>query len=150
MRIVVWNCKMALSRKRTTVGDDIGLVYERKNTKIKQFDLFSLDCCFTDDTVLTVALAESILTGPGYPSLATACYRSYPDAGFCPLCSCKAGILRTEEFLFAFVFSHPVNRRPRPDPYRRRRGGPPQGLPGHQRQRLRCCRKKINSLWTSA
>jgi ADP-ribosylglycohydrolase len=43
-------------------GDIIGSVYEWNNIKTKKFELFSLDWCFTDDTVLTVALAESILT----------------------------------------------------------------------------------------
>jgi ADP-ribosylglycohydrolase len=43
-------------------GDIIGSVYEWNNIKTKKFDLFSPDCSFTDDTVLTVALAESLLT----------------------------------------------------------------------------------------
>ena len=63
-------------------GDIIGSVYEFEGIKSKQFDLFSPDCCFTDDTVLTVALAESILTGNNYTSLMRAYYRRYPDAGY--------------------------------------------------------------------
>ena len=63
-------------------GDIIGSVYEFEGIKSKQFDLFSPDCCFTDDTVLTVALAESILTGNDYASLMRAYYRRYPDAGY--------------------------------------------------------------------
>jgi ADP-ribosylglycohydrolase len=63
-------------------GDIIGSVYEWNNIKTKQFDLFSADCFFTDDTVLTVALAESILTGTDYVSLMKAYYRRYPDAGY--------------------------------------------------------------------
>ena len=63
-------------------GDIIGSVYEFERIKSKQFDLFSPDCCFTDDTVLTVALAESILTGNDYTSLMRAYYRRYPDAGY--------------------------------------------------------------------
>jgi len=63
-------------------GDVIGSVYEWNNIKTKQFDLFSPDCCFTDDTVLTVALAESILTDADYASLMRAYYRRYPDAGY--------------------------------------------------------------------
>ncbi|MGC1619799.1 MAG: ADP-ribosylglycohydrolase family protein [Candidatus Acidiferrum sp.] len=57
-------------------------VYEWNNIKTKQFDLFSPDCCFTDDTVFTVALAESILTGTDYVSLMKSYYRRYPDAGY--------------------------------------------------------------------
>ena len=63
-------------------GDIIGSVYEWNNIKTKQFDLFAPDCIFTDDTVLTVALAESILTGTDYVSLMKAYYRRYPDAGY--------------------------------------------------------------------
>ena len=63
-------------------GDIIGSVYEWERIKTKQFDLFSPDCFFTDDTVLTVALAESILTENDYASLMRAYYRRYPDAGY--------------------------------------------------------------------
>ena len=38
-------------------GDIIGSVYEWENIKTKEFELFRPDCSFTDDTVLTVALA---------------------------------------------------------------------------------------------
>jgi ADP-ribosylglycohydrolase len=63
-------------------GDIIGSVYEWKNIKTKQFVLFSPDCCFTDDSVLTVALAQSILTGTDYTSLMKSYYQRYPDAGY--------------------------------------------------------------------
>ena len=63
-------------------GDIIGSVYEWQNIKTKQFDLFRPDCFFTDDTVLTVALAESILTGTDYVSLMKSYYRRYPGAGY--------------------------------------------------------------------
>jgi len=63
-------------------GDIIGSVYDWNNIKTKEFELFSSDCFFTDDTVLTIALAESILTGTDYASLMRAYYRRYPDAGY--------------------------------------------------------------------
>lgn len=63
-------------------GDIIGSVYEWQNIKTKQFDLFRPDCFFTDDTVLTVALAESILTQTDYASLMKDYYRRYPGAGY--------------------------------------------------------------------
>ena len=63
-------------------GDIIGSVYEWENIKTKEFELFRPDCSFTDDTVLTVALAEAILTGADYGSLMRAYYRRYPDAGY--------------------------------------------------------------------
>src|SRR5277367_65925 len=63
-------------------GDIIGSVYEWENIKTKEFELFRPDCCFTDDTVLTVALAEAILTGADYSSLMRVYYRRYPAAGY--------------------------------------------------------------------
>lgn len=42
-------------------GDVIGSVYEWHNIKSTEFDLFNKDCDFTDDTVLTVAIADAIL-----------------------------------------------------------------------------------------
>jgi len=63
-------------------GDIIGSVYEWDRIKTKHFELFSPDCFFTDDTVLTVALAESILTGTNYASLMKTYYRRYPGAGY--------------------------------------------------------------------
>ena len=44
-------------------GDIVGSVYEHHPIKIKDFPLFYRRCVFTDDTVLTVAVAEAILTG---------------------------------------------------------------------------------------
>lgn len=43
-------------------GDIIGSVYEFNNIKTKEFPLFSPQSHFTDDTVLSVAVAEVILT----------------------------------------------------------------------------------------
>jgi ADP-ribosylglycohydrolase len=63
-------------------GDIIGSVYEWENIKTKQFDLFSPDCFFTDDTVLSVALAESILTDTDYAPLMRAYYRRYSEAAY--------------------------------------------------------------------
>ena len=47
-------------------GDIIGSVYEFNNIKTTDFPLFSTGCRFTDDTVLTVALADTILRGHDY------------------------------------------------------------------------------------
>jgi ADP-ribosylglycohydrolase len=63
-------------------GDIIGSVYEWNNIKTKQFDLFSPLCNFTDDTVLTVALADSIMTGTPYVDNLKTFYRLYPDRGY--------------------------------------------------------------------
>src|SRR5690625_2129104 len=63
-------------------GDIIGSVYEFDNIKTKDFPLFRDDCFLTDDTVLTMALAESILTGSSYLDLVLHYYRRYPDRGY--------------------------------------------------------------------
>lgn len=63
-------------------GDIIGSVYERHRVKTKDFALFPPGSRFTDDTVLTVALAEAILTGRDYGDLMKAYYRRYPHAGY--------------------------------------------------------------------
>jgi len=63
-------------------GDIIGSVYEWDRIKSKEFELFHPNCFFTDDTVLSVALAESILTGADYASLMRAYYQRYPGAGY--------------------------------------------------------------------
>ncbi len=63
-------------------GDIVGSIYEWNNIKTTDFPLFQDHCHFTDDTVLTVALAESILTGEGYADLLKRYCRNYPDAGY--------------------------------------------------------------------
>ena len=63
-------------------GDIVGSIYEWDNIKTTEFPLFRESCFFTDDSVLTVALAEAILTGKSYESLLRRYYRRYPDAGY--------------------------------------------------------------------
>ena len=45
------------------IGDIVGSVYEWNNIKTKDFPLFREDCFFTDDTVMTCAVAEAIMNG---------------------------------------------------------------------------------------
>lgn len=63
-------------------GDIIGSVYEYKQIKTKDFPLFHPQCNFTDDTVLTVAIAEAILTGRPYLESVREIGRRYPDSGY--------------------------------------------------------------------
>jgi len=63
-------------------GDVIGSIYEWDNIKTKQFELFGQDCVFTDDSVLTIALADAILNQQDYASVMKSYYRRYPDAGY--------------------------------------------------------------------
>jgi len=63
-------------------GDIIGSVYEFNPIKSEDFGLFSPGCSFTDDTVLTVALADAILHGRDYGRTMKEYYRRYPYAGY--------------------------------------------------------------------
>lgn len=63
-------------------GDIIGSVYEWNNIKTTDFPLFTLQSRFTDDTVLTVAVADSILNGKDYATTLKEYGRRYPDAGY--------------------------------------------------------------------
>jgi len=63
-------------------GDIIGSVYERRPIKTKDFPLFHPRCRFTDDTVLTVAVAHAILSGDSYVHSVRRIGRRYSDAGY--------------------------------------------------------------------
>ena len=43
------------------LGDIVGSIYEFDNIKTKEFELFERDCIFTDDTVMTIAVAEATM-----------------------------------------------------------------------------------------
>ena len=43
------------------IGDIVGSIYEFDNIKTKDFELFDRECFFTDDTVMSVAVAEALL-----------------------------------------------------------------------------------------
>ena len=47
--------------KGAIIGDIVGSIYEFDNLKSKDFELFKPECEFTDDSVLTVAVAEALL-----------------------------------------------------------------------------------------
>jgi ADP-ribosylglycohydrolase len=63
-------------------GDIIGSVYEWDNIRTKDFLLFGDRCSFTDDSVLTVALADSILRSKDYAETMKEYYRRYPNVGY--------------------------------------------------------------------
>ncbi len=67
------------------VGDIVGSVYEWHNIKTKEFPLFRDDCFFTDDTVMTCAVAEAIMQGGTEDDFIDAMKkygRMYPSAGY--------------------------------------------------------------------
>lgn len=49
------------------IGDVVGSIYEFDNHKSKEFPLFKKESTFTDDTVMTVAVADFILCDHGNP-----------------------------------------------------------------------------------
>ncbi len=63
-------------------GDIIGSVYEHHPIKSKAFPLFHSMCHFTDDTVLTIAIAKALLTGRPYMEAIRDLARRYPNAGY--------------------------------------------------------------------
>jgi len=63
-------------------GDIIGSVYEYSPIKTEDFPLFHEECRFTDDTVMTVAVADAILGDGDYGASMHALGRRYPRAGY--------------------------------------------------------------------
>jgi len=63
-------------------GDIIGSIYEFNQIKTKDFPLFGEGCTFTDDSVLTVAVADAILTGLPYLDAIKTIGRRYPSSGY--------------------------------------------------------------------
>lgn len=67
------------------IGDIVGSVYEWNNIKSKDFPLFKENCFFTDDTVMTCAVAEAIMNGGKRDHFINAMKkygRMYPDASY--------------------------------------------------------------------
>jgi ADP-ribosylglycohydrolase len=64
-------------------GDIVGSIYEFSNIKTTEFPLFDMKrCFFTDDSVLTIALADAILHNKNYADTMRAYFKRYPRAGF--------------------------------------------------------------------
>lgn len=69
------------------IGDIVGSKYEANPIKTKHFPLFSNGCRFTDDTVMTCAVAEGIMNGGSADDFIDAMKkygRMYPNAGYIP------------------------------------------------------------------
>ncbi len=68
--------------KGAIIGDSIGSRFEKDNVRTKGFDLFTDASRFTDDTVLTVAVAAAILDGVDYGINIAKYANQYPKAGY--------------------------------------------------------------------
>jgi ADP-ribosylglycohydrolase len=63
-------------------GDIIGSRFEAHPHKSIDFELFTSDSRFTDDSVLTIAIADAILSGRSYEDSLLDYGRRYPRAGY--------------------------------------------------------------------
>lgn len=63
-------------------GDVIGSFYEFANTKQYDFELFPTPSYFTDDTVMTIAIADWLLSGKEIENCLKFWGRKYPKAGY--------------------------------------------------------------------
>lgn len=63
-------------------GDIIGSVYEHRQPKVRSFPLFHPLSCYTDDTVLSLAVAEAITTERPYAEALRESGRRHPRAGY--------------------------------------------------------------------
>ena len=63
-------------------GDVIGSRFEHAGIKSKDFELFNRQSVFTDDTVHTVALADSLLHKVPYQEKLREYYHHYPNVGY--------------------------------------------------------------------
>lgn len=63
-------------------GDIIGSIYERNPIKTEEFPLFHSYSRFTDDSVMSLAVAQAILRGRNYGMEMKSLGQMYPDAGY--------------------------------------------------------------------
>ena len=63
-------------------GDIIGSAYEFEGMKTTGFDLFPKEATFTDDSVLTFAVAHAILDGGDYGAAIRKFAKDYPGRGY--------------------------------------------------------------------
>ena len=72
------------------IGDIVGSRFEFNNYRKKDFDMFSPKCFFTDDTVMTLAIAKAISENKNVETLAKETVRSMREIGR-PYPSCGYG-----------------------------------------------------------
>lgn len=66
----------------SVIGDVIGSVYEWNNVKTTDFALFTANSNFTDDTVLTIAVADCILNNKDFSKTIWEYGRKYSGRGY--------------------------------------------------------------------
>ena len=64
------------------IGDLVGSRFEWDNIKVKEFDFLPKSCFITDDSIMTLAVARSILESTGnLEALGKAAVRNMQDLG---------------------------------------------------------------------
>jgi ADP-ribosylglycohydrolase len=63
-------------------GDIIGARFEFSNCKYTDFELFDKGCDFTDDTVMTIAVADWLLSGVSLANIICDWANEYPNRGY--------------------------------------------------------------------
>ena len=66
------------------IGDIVGSRFEPRSKKIptKPFKLFAADCSFTDDSMMTIAIADALLHDKSYKEAMLLWGNKYPTAGY--------------------------------------------------------------------
>ena len=75
-------------------GDTIGSAYEFHNTKEYDFPLFDTDSNYTDDSVMTMAVAYWLLTDQAFADVSAFIGESEQTSGIVRLYHCNPGILQ--------------------------------------------------------
>jgi ADP-ribosylglycohydrolase len=70
--------------KGAIIGDIIGSTFKEINFDNTDFQLFKPDSAYTDDTILTIATADSILNNKDYEQTLKDWVREFPKAGYRP------------------------------------------------------------------
>ena len=61
------------------IGDIVGSRFEFGAAPERDFEFFTNECSFTDDTICTVAIADAILNGRTYKDSLLDWYGRYPN-----------------------------------------------------------------------
>lgn len=64
------------------IGDIVGSRFEFDNHRSTDFDFFHPGCCFSDDTVMTVAVADAIMSGRPFGETMHIYGNAFPDRGY--------------------------------------------------------------------
>ena len=74
------------------IGDVVGSRFEFDNYKSKDFEMFDKDCDFTDDSVMTLAIAQALQpheTITDYENFKTELVAVMHEVGMSYLCCCS-------------------------------------------------------------